>query len=427
MKKIKQMRLKATLLAIVAVLSLGFTSCTDELGSDPTQGKPGYLTINLKTLQPKQTKLATIGADDFKEIKDLNIFVLNSDGIVLIHKYYANSGEWTGTAGTATVAIPVNAIVPSSDYVVAVANYNSSIAASSIGAIQALNISTVRDVETHGLHMTGRADIKANGTAYESQVKIAPVESKITVKWGFTNGLDTLFNVTGVYVVNAITNTKLPLIRNNTYDTGTSGWNPSNISPTTYINYSGNTTGTTRTAATGFNGTMPGNWDFNLYTTLTPDNATTPLLRDESATGLTSGLHYYVGENYSNNSAPAYGMTTTIDNANATVAHANTIVIIKVTPNTTGAAIHGGGDRYYTYEFDKNSTGTLDAALNPYPANNSDLGSITEGFSVRRKTNYNLTFNLTSIGATEPFRRIKTLNVTVVAEPWDNQGVTPTF
>ena len=90
------MRLKATLLAIVAVLSLGFTSCTDELGSDQTQGKPGYLTINVKTLKPTQSKFIGTGAtDDFTKIQDyqsaitqaknmLEKSIISKDDIVLI-------------------------------------------------------------------------------------------------------------------------------------------------------------------------------------------------------------------------------------------------------------------------------------------------------------------------------------------------------
>lgn len=54
MKKIKQFSLKATLLSLVAVLAIGLTSCSDETSGDQTQGKPGYLTINVKTLKPKQ-------------------------------------------------------------------------------------------------------------------------------------------------------------------------------------------------------------------------------------------------------------------------------------------------------------------------------------------------------------------------------------
>ena len=56
MKKIKQFSLKATLLTIVAALTIGFTGCSDELSGDQTEGKPGYLTVNVKTLKPRASK-----------------------------------------------------------------------------------------------------------------------------------------------------------------------------------------------------------------------------------------------------------------------------------------------------------------------------------------------------------------------------------
>ena len=74
MKKFKQMKLKATLLTILAALTIGFTGCSDELSGDQTQGKPGYLTVNVKTLKPRTSKTPTVGANDFKTMNDLNIW-----------------------------------------------------------------------------------------------------------------------------------------------------------------------------------------------------------------------------------------------------------------------------------------------------------------------------------------------------------------
>ena len=88
MKKIKQFSLKATLLTIVAALTIGFTGCSDELSGDQTQGKPGYLTINVKTLKPLQTKLSGDHNEDYKKITTMDIFVFNADDQVIIHKLY---------------------------------------------------------------------------------------------------------------------------------------------------------------------------------------------------------------------------------------------------------------------------------------------------------------------------------------------------
>ena len=75
MKKFKQMKLKAMLLTIVAALTIGFTGCTDELSGDQTTGKPGYLTVNVKTLKPRVSKSIGAAATDFKTMNDLNIFM----------------------------------------------------------------------------------------------------------------------------------------------------------------------------------------------------------------------------------------------------------------------------------------------------------------------------------------------------------------
>lgn len=406
------MRLKATLLAIVAVLSFGFTSCTDELASDQTKGKPGYLTINVKTLQPKQTKLGGAALTDYQIIKDLNVFIVNGTGNVLVHKYYATA-DISVTEGATSVNFPVNELNTVSDKVLVVANYGSTITATSLTAIEGLTITTVRDAAALGLHMTGIANITSTGYAYTSPVRIAPVESKITVDWTLTPELATAFNVTGVYVVNAISSTQMPVIRENTW---TTAWAATNKIPANYINLA------TRVAATGYTTSLPLSIDFNIYETMT-QNAT--LLSDEDATSLTGPFHYYVGENYSNNTEPTSGTEAVRSIANTGITHANTIVIVKVKPTVAGEAQYGAGERYYTYEFSKASTAGVGI-----DANGLNLGTgtiLADGFSVRRKTNYNLNFNLTTIGATEPFKRIRTLTVNVTADAWDDQGVNPTF
>lgn len=77
----KQMKVKALLLSIVAVLTLGLTSCTDETNGDQTQGKPGYLSINLKTLKPKQTKTSADLSSDYKTINNLNVFIYRNGAL----------------------------------------------------------------------------------------------------------------------------------------------------------------------------------------------------------------------------------------------------------------------------------------------------------------------------------------------------------
>jgi len=71
------MRIKTILLAIVTVITFGLTSCTEEFGGDNTQGKPGYLTINVKTLKLNQSKVAGGDTTDFNKINDLNIFIFD--------------------------------------------------------------------------------------------------------------------------------------------------------------------------------------------------------------------------------------------------------------------------------------------------------------------------------------------------------------
>ena len=64
MKKIKQFSLKAMLLTIVAALTIGFTGCSDELSGDQTQGKPGYLTVNVKTLKTRTSTTPRLALAD---------------------------------------------------------------------------------------------------------------------------------------------------------------------------------------------------------------------------------------------------------------------------------------------------------------------------------------------------------------------------
>lgn len=436
MKKMKNMKLKAVLLSLVAVLAIGLTSCSDETSGDQTQGKPGYLTINVKTLKPNQAKLSGTHATDFQKISTMDIFVFSSTDQVLIHKFTSPNSN----TGSANLDIAVNQLA-GNEYVVVVANYDGTLTdattgmtgIATIGDLTSREINTVQDFTSagsKGLHMTGKANIEslANGS-YASSVNIAPVEAKITVNWNFSTELSSAFKVTGIYVVNAITKTTLPIIRDRVV-TGHTWAGATNILPNNYINLSGTTN---RNAATGLSPATntSGLYDFNLYDALTAST----ILKDEDAAGLVSTAnkyYYYLGENYSNNVTPSNGSAIagiTIPNSTtATPSHANTIVIIKVTPTGT---TYGSADRYYTYEFDKNSN-----EINRYNVTTPNIAlggqiaptSATEvGFSIRRKTDYKLTFGLNSIGATEPFKRIRTLSVTVTAETWDDGTTSANF
>lgn len=418
MKKIKQFSLKAMLLTILAALTIGFTGCSDELSGDQTQGKPGYLTINVKTLQPKQTKLAGDSINDYKLIKDLNIFLFDTSGNKLQQKYV--SGGYTSNT---SISMQVGTIPPGSKVVV-VANYGNAITGVTIYAdLTGKEITTVKDFATDGLHMTGEANVSGIGTGtYESHVNVAPVESKITVNWTLTD-VATNYVVTGVYVVNAINKTTLPIIRQRTY---VSDWTAaaSDIAISSKINAG------IRTASFGLTPVTGRDYDF--YTGMTDLSATTDTyLKDKisdtafttDASGtyvkyntsmIATGLHYYVGENYHADLPLANGGDS-ITNASA---NANTIVVVRVTPKSDAPAyIKKGGHKYYTYDFRNTSSGLNAAAT---------VTNITEGFSVRRKTNYNLTFALTSIGANDPFVR-NTLTVYVTAEGWNDGGVTAGF
>ena len=130
----------------------------------------------------------------------------------------------------------------------------------------------------------------------------------------------------------------------------------------------------------------------------------------DNSTALTTGLHYYIGENYHEN-LPTAGIGHLLSTNDS---NANTIVVVRVTPKSDAPAyIKEGGHKYYTYDF-RNTSSALNAA--------ATVTNITEGFSVRRKTNYNLTFALTSIGANDPFVRLNTLTVYVHADDWNDGG-----
>lgn len=428
MKKNKQMSLKVFLLIIVTILTIGFTGCSDELSGDQTQGKPGYLTITVKTLKSLQTKVTGYALDDYKSIKNLNIFVFDgTSNNLLLNKYYTYGD--TLIDGTQTENISVSSL-PANAYVVVVANFGQRIdTITTYAGLQSIPIETVRNFANLGLHMTGKANIEVtnNGYSYISNVSIAPVESKITVDWTLTGDVLANYDVTGIYVVNAIDKTNLAIVRENIFNTtwGT----PGNITPTGFINV----ISSVRTASTGL--AAAGSRDYNFYGAM----ADAALLRDEVAVTFegTAGheylpatytalapTHYYVGENYSNNSTiPNAGtgaiLGSTILNAGT---NENTLVVIRVTPLISAPAyIKAMGHKYYTYEFNK--------ASNTINSTNLGTGAIGTagsdvGFSVRRKTNYSLTFNLANLGTTNPFERLKNLQVNVTADAWDPANVT---
>ncbi len=420
MKKIKQFSLKAMLLTIVAALTIGFTGCSDELSGDQTQGKPGYLTVNVKALKPRLSKSTGDGTGDYSVIKDLNVFIF--DGTAANNKLQQK--YLTGTlASPQTVSMQVGTL-PTTAKVVVVANYGSGITGvNTYAQLVALEVETVRDFSTLGLHMTGEANISGTGT-YTSYVNIAPVESKITVNWTLDQDAAN-YVVTGVYVVNAINKTKLPIIRQRSHNAGdwTTVNNASDIAITSNINAG------TRTASYGL--TPVTGRDYNFYngmtdlfstsdTYLKDTVASTLFTSDASETyitdnsnALTSGLHYYVGENYHADLPTANNGIILPNNTT----NANTIVVVRVTPKSDAPAyIKEGGHKYYTYDF-RNTSFALNAA--------ATVTNITEGFSVRRKTNYKLNFALTSIGASNPFIKLNTLTVHVTAEGWNDGGTVP--
>ncbi len=425
MKKIKQFSLKATLLTIVAALTIGFTGCSDELSGDQTQGKPGYLTINLKNIKPIQTKLGGPATTDFQQIENLNLFVFNSSGNLLISKWYNDPATFDQDGDATSLPIQVNTL-PADCFVVAVANYGSRIDdITTYAQLEAKTINTVRDFADQGLHMTGRGDIdytNANTYIYAATVKIAPVEAKITVNWNITAGSNAdYYDVTGVYVVNAIAQTTMPIILNTTLAPATG-----NINPTATTNNISLVPGTpaTRTALTGL--AAVASRDFNFYTMAT----NTAFLSDETAldvstevlpgtaSDMTGSFHYYVGENYNTDAVPATAGAGAIRTDN-TAQNENTLVVIRVTPKSDAPAyIRTMGHKYYTYELTETSN----------TINSTNLGSVpSSGFSVRRKTNYLLTFNLSEMGADEPFTRLSTLTVSVQAQGWDDATTSTSF
>lgn len=429
MKKIKQFSLKATLLTIVAALTIGFTGCSDELSGDQTQGKPGYLTINLKTLKPLQTKVGGLASSDYQFIKDLNIFVFDGTSHnLLLNKYYTYGTPVTD--GTQTENISVNSL-PADAYVVVVANYGIRIDdITTYSNLEEKDIPTVGNFAINGLHMTGKANIEVtnNGYSYISNVSIAPVEAKITVNWTLTEDVLANYDVTGVYVVNAIDKTNLTIVRDHVFTPGAPGtWGtPGNITPAGFINV----IGTSRTASTGL--AAVGSRDYNFYgamalnTTYLSDEVDPAAILgtpgheylDATYTAL-APTHYYVGENYSNNAgAPDAGDGDILADATANAGtNENTLVVIRVTPlNTAPAYIKAMGHKYYTYEFTK--------AVHTINSTNLGTGAIGTagsdvGFSVRRKTNYTLTFGLANLGTTNPFERLRSLQVNVEADAWD--------
>lgn len=412
--KMKNMKLKAVLLSLVAVLTLGLTSCTDETSGDQTTGQPGYLTLNLKTLKPKQTKTANDLTNDYQTIKNLNVFIFRGENLIL-RKYITtqNDGVTPLANTTNTVDIRVGEL-QSTDSVVVVANYpTGAIDISTKSALQDIVIPTVGDFSTTGLCMTGVGSVVVGtGFTYSSAVKIAPVVSKISVKW-LTSGDAAYYGITGIYIVNAIDHTKLPLVL---------GWNGVNRAITSLISPS------SKTASSGFavaNTAAARDYDIYAHSVI----STAGILSDVSAAGdslrFASTYSYYVGENYHADLPTTRNGGSLFANAAANnAANANTIILIEATPKTGAPAWIGTAKKYYTYDLNKNIAAIGGTFTSP---NAPITGVVDNGFSTKRKTNYVVTFNLTSIGTTNPFERSSILSVTVTATPWDNEPSGVTF
>lgn len=410
MKKIKQFSLKATLLTIVAALTIGFTGCSDELSGDQTQGKPGYLTLNLKTLKPKQTKTSADLTLDYQKIIDLNVFIFRGDDLIL-RKYITTQDDGTSPLAdiTNTVNIRVGELA-TTDSVVVVANFGTAINVSTKSALQNETIPTVGNFSSTGLCMTGIGSIVAIGTgfSYTSEVKVAPAVSKISVKW-IASGDAAYYKITGIYIVNAIDRTKLPIVLERGVNRGIT----SLLTPATKTASSGFAVGSSAIAR-----------DYDIYAHSV--NTTAGILRDVNASGLTQGTtySYYVGENYHADVPTTRngGELFTTNTSNA-----NTIILIEATPKTEAegapAWIAYGGVKYYTYDL---SAGLVSSTPTDPTSPNIASGVAEDGFSTRRKTNYIVNFNLQNIGTTNPFEQISTLSVTVIANPWDvsTNGVT---
>lgn len=407
MKKNKQMRLKATLLAIVAVLSLGFTSCTEEFGSDQTQGEPGFITLNLKTLKPKQSKTATDLSSDYQKIKNLNIFIFRGEDLILA-KYMTETDAGVSFADITNIInirVGVGTLL-STDSVAVVANYGSLISVASKAALQDLTIPTVGDFSATGLCMTGiNAVTVTSPSVYKTEVKIAPAISKISVKFE-TSGDAANYDITGIYVVNAVSSTKLPLVLAG----GTNRVITSLLTPATKTVYSGiNVTDAMAIAG-----------NYNIYTHTVPATA---ILLDTLYTGLSDSTlySYYVGENY--HAALPTGAGSLFDQSTTNNTNANTLILIKAQPKSSAPQwMQDAGTKYYTYDLSA-GIATTSGVASP----NAISGAATDGFSTKRKTNYVLSFGLSSVGTALPFARMGNLEVKVVAEPWDYGTVTPTF
>jgi len=421
MKKIKQFSLKAMLLTIVAALTIGFTGCSDELSGDQTQGKPGYLTINVKTLKPRASKTPGPALADYQLMKDLNIFIFDATHNLILNKYY----DATTTPAIPTVTdgvvdqidIRVNTL-PAGAYVVAVANFGSRITdVADITDITDIEVSTVKDFAADGLYMTGQADITADATGfiYTSNVKVAPIVSKISVQCNLNDDVLAWYDVTGIYIVNAIDKTKLPIIRNNTGNgTGSDNTISSLITPTVAAKTASSGLPTITDAATGLLR------DYNFYTGLTGGVS---FLKDEGSS-LSGFYHYYVGENYHAALPTNAGSGALVTNASA---NANTLIVVKVTPKLSDvpAYITAMGDKYYTYDLSNAiANNAFDYGMTPAATPIITGWTDADGFSTKRKTNYTVTFNLSQLGADKPFIRMKTLHVNVEAQGWEPATVT---
>ena len=402
MKKIKQFSLKAMLLTIAAALTIGFTGCSDELSGDQTQGKPGYLTLNLRTIKPNQTKFAGDFSADYATVKNLNIFVADTvSGNILFSKY-----EDTGLSSTPAAVNSVQMRVgnlPTSAKVIVVANWGSRITSvSTLAGLKALKISNVKAFSTdNGLIMTGQGEITATDLSYSSNVNVSPVSSKINVTWKTTLGSDVqkYFDIQGIYIVNAIDTTSLPIVGGHFIN--------SMIVPAT------------KTVHTGFDlSTFSTPVDYTLYyATLEEEN-----LSDANPDSIIL-FTYYVGENYHKAIPTTSGAGFKLTENQTNDSTANTLILIKAVPNTAGEAIYGTGARYYTYDL----SNTIANNAFDYGTTNIPGWTIANGFSTKRKTNYNVNFTLNGVGTSNPFEQIRTLTVNVVATPWDYVTANVTF
>lgn len=412
MKKIKQFSLKAMLLTILAALTIGFTGCSDELSGDQTQGKPGYLTLNLRTIKPKQTKFTGANATDYATVKDFNVFVVDGNNI-LFSKYVKHGVGGVNLSSTVAannnVQLQVGNLPPTAKVVV-IANWGSRITGiSTLTGLKALSVTTVDAFDANnGLVMTGEGAITASGLSYTSAVTVSPVSSKITVKWNTTAGSDVeqYFTITGIYIVNAIGETKLPIVGGTTI-TDLIVPNPKVVS--TGYDYTALNTATTPI-------------DYDLYRALATDVDAANL--SDATPIVNTPYHYYVGENY-HKAIPTTGGTGTIYNETTTNnTNANTLILIKAVPNAAGQTIYGTAPRYYTYAL---SNAIANNAYNYTGTNIAAWTNTTFGFSTKRKTNYIVNFTLDNPGTPNPFEQLRTLTVTVTASGWDDVTTTPSF